>query len=85
MRPNKRVACAEFPCADVNHAAYVVPAVELRPERVKIVLISEAAPAELSDYYYAGAQALFAQTTVQAFNDAGAQVRNVKDILDLGV
>ncbi len=85
MRPNKKVACSEFPCAGVNHGAYVVPAVDVRPERVKIVLISEAAPAEPSDYYYAGAKALFAQTTVQAFNDAGARVASVKDILGLGV
>jgi len=48
-------------------------------------MISEAAPAGLDDYYYAEGNPLFAQTTVQAFNDAGADVSSMQDILDLGV
>jgi uracil-DNA glycosylase len=57
----------------------------LQPDDVSIVMISEAAPADPSDYYYAGGEPLFAQTTVQAFNDAGASVSSVQDIVDLGV
>ena len=49
------------------------------------MLISEAAPVNPKDYYYAGPEALFARTTVLAFQDAGAQVRSIQDILDLGV
>jgi uracil-DNA glycosylase len=52
---------------------------------VRIVLISEAAPADAADYYYAAGNPLFQQTTVQAFKDAGAAVESVQDILDLGV
>ncbi|HEY44488.1 MAG TPA: uracil-DNA glycosylase [Anaerolineae bacterium] len=48
-------------------------------------MISEAAPPDPSDYYYAGGDPLFQQTTVQAFKDAGAEVSSMKDILDLGV
>jgi uracil-DNA glycosylase len=48
-------------------------------------MISEAAPANPGDYYYAGGDALFEQTTVQAFGDAGANVSSVQDILDRGV
>ncbi len=85
MRPNKRVACTAFPCADVNHECYAIPSVDVKPEAISIVLISEAAPPESADYYYAGSKALFAETTVQAFNDAGAGVGSIRDILDLGV
>jgi len=48
-------------------------------------MISEAAPENPGDYYYAGGGSLFQQTTVQAFNDAGATVSSIRDILDLGV
>jgi uracil-DNA glycosylase len=85
MQISRCVGCRDFPCTDVRHDCYVVPDVELQPEKIKIVLISEAAPADPSDYYYAAGDPLFQQTTVQAFKDAGAPVASVPDILDLGV
>jgi uracil-DNA glycosylase len=48
-------------------------------------MIAEAAPPNLSDYYYAKGNPLFQQTTVQAFNDAGSHVTSVQDILNLGI
>jgi hypothetical protein len=85
MRVNQCIGCKDFPCTDVRHDCYVIPDVEIEPERVRIVLISEAAPADPADYYYAAGNPLFQQTTVQAFQDAGAAVGSVQDILDLGV
>ena len=85
MRVSKRVQCKQFPCADVRHAAYNVPGLDVKPERISIVLVSEAAPADPNDYYYARGSPLFAQTTVQAFNDAGVNVSSIKEILALGV
>lgn len=85
MRVNQRIGCKDFPCTDVRHDCYVVPDVEVQPDKIKIVLISEAAPADPAAYYYAAGDPLFQQTTVQAFRDAGAAVESVQDILDLGV
>ena len=85
MRPSDCIGCKAFPCADVNHKSYVVPDVEITPEAVRIVLISEASPVNRADYYYAQGSPLFAQTTVQAFRDAGAEVASMQNILDLGV
>ena len=85
MRVNECVSCAEFPCKDVDHKCHVVPDVAVQPREVSIILISEAAPADPADYYYAQGDPLFQQTTVQAFNDAGASVRSIKEILGLGV
>ncbi len=79
------VGCKTFPCLDVDHAAYRVPAIDLQPERVSIVLISEAAPANPEDYYYASGNPLFQQTTLLAFQDAGAQVSSIQELLNLGV
>ncbi|MBT3362204.1 MAG: uracil-DNA glycosylase [Chloroflexi bacterium] len=48
-------------------------------------MIAEAAPVSPNDYFYAPGNPLFAQTSVLAFNDAGAKVRSMNDILDMGV
>jgi uracil-DNA glycosylase len=85
MRVCTQIHCDGFPCSGVNHEVYVAPDVEVDPEGISIVLISEAAPPDPADYYYAPGEPLFAQTTLQAFRDAGADVSSIQEILDLGV
>ena len=85
MRVNECVTCGDFPCTDVLHASYSVPGVEFDPQQISIVLISEAAAVDPKDGYYAPGEPLFARTTLQAFNDAGAGVSSIQEILDLGV
>ena len=63
----------------------MVPDIEVKPAKVRVVMISEAAPENPADYYYAKGNPLFQQTTVQAFSDAGADVTSIQDILDMGV
>ncbi len=79
------ICCERFPCTDVRHDLYQLPDLEVDPENISIVLISEAAPTEPADGYYGGPEALFAQTTLQAFQEAFAPVESFQDILDLGV
>lgn len=85
MKVNDRVRCVEFPCVDVCHKCHIVSHIEVNPTQVSIVLISEATPPDPGDYYYAAGNPLFAQTTVQAFRDAGAEVKSIADILAMGV
>lgn len=85
MRISDCIGCKTFPCSDVKHENYVIPDLELDPGQVSVVLISEAAAADPAAGYYAPGAPLFAQTTVQAFQDAGAGVASIQDILDLGV
>jgi uracil-DNA glycosylase len=85
MKPNATVKCLDFPCIDTNRLSYLVPGLDIDPARVSIMLISEAAPLDPKDYYYAGADALFARTTLLAIQDAGAKVSSIEDILNLGV
>jgi uracil-DNA glycosylase len=85
MKPNSFVQCVDFPCLDVRKESYHVPRVEIDPAKVSILLISEAAPEKPSDYYYAGPEALFAQTTLLAFQDAGVKVDSIDDLLKMGV
>jgi uracil-DNA glycosylase len=79
------IECKEFPCEDVKTDCYVIPNINVKPKDVSMVMISEAAPVNPGDYYYAKGDSLFQKTTVQAFKDAGANVSSMKDILDLGV
>ena len=65
MRVSQCVGCHSFPCSDVKHECYVVPGVSVKPETVSIVMVSEAAPENADDYYYAKGNSLFQQTTVQ--------------------
>jgi len=85
MRVSECIGCKELPCIDVRHESYLIPDVDMRPDEIHTVMISEAAPASSEDYYYAEGNPLFQQTTVQAFQDAGADVSSIQDILDLGV
>ncbi|MFN2289843.1 MAG: uracil-DNA glycosylase family protein [Anaerolineae bacterium] len=85
MKTSDVLICQDFPCPDVRHECYLVPNAELQPERISAVMISEAAPPDPDDYYYAAGDPLFQQTTVQAFKDAGAEVSSIQDLLDMGV
>jgi uracil-DNA glycosylase len=85
MKPADFVTCADFPCTDIASKNYLIPTINIQPEAFSIILISEASPANLADAYYAGETALFARTTVMAFQDAGLKVESVKDILARGV
>ena len=85
MQVSRNVSCEGFPCADVKHECYIIPDVGLDPDKISVVMISEAAPENPADYYYSGGAPLFEQTTVQAFNDAGADVTSMQGIIDMGV
>ncbi len=85
MQMKGRIGCAEFPCLDVRHEGYVVPEVEIDPQGISTLLISEAAPAERKDYYYAGGDSAFERTTLEAFKEAGGEVSSLKELMAIGV
>jgi hypothetical protein len=84
MKTSEHVVCRDFPCADVVTDAFTVPDVEVDPQTVRIAMISEVPPADAADFFYAPGSPLYAATTVQAFQDAGARVNSMQDILSLG-
>ncbi len=82
---NELVRCESFSCLDVEHDRYTVPGAVANPDAVTVVMVAEAPPADPSDWFDAGPDALYARTTVQAFRDAGEDVSSLEDVLDLGV
>lgn len=86
MRVSDCVSCTMFPCSDVKHDCYLIPDVELTPAQVHLLMIAEAAPSNSADYFYSDSDApLFLQTTLQAFQDAGAEISSLQELQNLGV
>ena len=79
------LACDNKSCADINIGSFVIPFREIDPDRIKIIMVSEASPEDLSDYYYSEGNPSYVQTTIQAFNDAGIVISSIDDIIDLGI
>ena len=48
-------------------------------------MITEAPPLDPSDYFYARGNPFYLRTTLEAFQQAGANVKSMQDILNLGV
>jgi len=84
MKSAECIECKDFPCSDIDKSGYLMPDVELDPEKVKVVMISEAPPEDSHDYFYASADPFYLRTTLQAFNDAEISVSSVQEILDMG-
>ena len=77
MHVNQFIGCEAYPCVDVEHDLYLLPEIDIDPKVVRMVMISEAAPQNPRDYYYAGKGALFEHTTVQAFGFAGVDISSI--------
>jgi uracil-DNA glycosylase len=85
MKTAEYIKCPDFPCADTDRNSYVIPSAEIDPTKIKIIMITEAPPNDLADYFYADGNPFYLQTTVQAFRDAGTDVSSMQDIINLGV
>ena len=85
MRINACIGCRDFPCLDVRHEQYNIPPIEINPEKVSMVMVSEASPENAEDYYYAKGTPKYQQTTMQAFQFAGVQVESFSDLLGMGI
>lgn len=54
-------------------------------EKVRMILISEALPEDMDDYFFSKSKSLFVVNTIEAFNVAGVPVKSIDDILMRGV
>jgi len=84
MRTCEKIECTAFTCSDIEKKKHVIPGIDLDNLRIKAMVISEAAPPEISDYYYSIGEPLFAKTTLHAFRDAGLSVESILELVDRG-
>jgi uracil-DNA glycosylase len=80
---NINLAC-DYQCTDVNRNM-IYPQVEMDPECIRLVMISEAPSSDLSNYFYKKISAPFFQTTVSAFQDAGIMIKSYDDLTSMGI
>jgi hypothetical protein len=85
MKVHELIGCKDFPCEDVKHDCYLLPEIDLDAKKISLVMISEAAPPDSRDYYYAAGNPFFQQNTVQAFGLAGVEVSSIQDLLEMGM
>ena len=85
MNPSDKISCKTFPCSDIQKNAYQIPNLDIDPDKIKIVMISEVPPMDPKDYFYSSGNPFYMETTKQAFNDAGYPINSIIDILNLGV
>ena len=85
MRITEFVQCTDFPCVEARQESYYVPDLEVDPSSIRLMLISETAATISSDNYYAGNDAMFASTTLQAFREAGLNACSIPELLHHGV
>lgn len=58
---------------------------EIERKGIKIVIICDAPPKNKGDYFYSSQDSLYIVNTINAFNNAGVKVKNIKDIIEKGV
>jgi uracil-DNA glycosylase len=80
-----QIKCIKFPCLDVHHAGYLIPDCSVDPQQVSMLMISESAPQDSRDYYYAGGEAAYENTTLQAFKDAGIDLDAFDQLADMDI
>jgi uracil-DNA glycosylase len=85
MQISDFIQCKESPCSEARQESYLVPRIEIDPQSIKLLLISETAPTEPKDDYYASGDALFARTTLQAFQEAGLTVNSIDELVRKGI
>ena len=85
MRIIDYIQCIDFPCVEARQESYLIPDLNLDPASIKLMLISETTPTDPADYYYASGDALFARTTLQAFQEAGLKMGSIQDLLSKGI
>ena len=85
MKITDQIKCSGYPCTDVAKKGFNLPSPDIDPAKVKLFLITEAPPPSPQDYFYASGDPFYLRTTLEAFNQAGAAVNSIKDILNMGV
>lgn len=83
MSLNNCINC-EKSCKDVNLEVFMSEA-NVISDNIKVIMISEALPKDLNDYFYTTEEAAFFKTTCQALDDAGYHVKSISELNELGI
>ena len=85
LKINENLKCDKLPCVDINKEGYHIPRINIDTNKIKLIMILEAMPLETKNYVYSHEEPEYMTTLLQAFNDAGEEVKSIQEILDLGI
>ncbi|MFQ6088138.1 MAG: uracil-DNA glycosylase family protein [Candidatus Methanofastidiosia archaeon] len=85
MNMKNCIGCKEFLCTDVDKMSYALPDINIDPQQITILMISEAPPNDPKDYFYWKDNPFYMKTTINAFKDAGISISSIQDIIELGI
>lgn len=54
-------------------------------QKVRIIMICEALPENINDYFYSSTDSLYVTNTIEAFNNAGIKVKSINDLIQRGM
>ena len=52
MKLSEKISCKTFPCKGIEQNSYQIPNLDIDPNKIKIVMISEVPPLDPKDYFY---------------------------------
>ncbi|MEW6013758.1 MAG: hypothetical protein AB1690_00375, partial [Candidatus Zixiibacteriota bacterium] len=64
--------------------ASILPA-NIKPKKIRVVMICEALPENMMDYFYSSTDSLYVTNTIAAFRSAGVDAESINDIVKKGV
>ncbi|HLV10249.1 MAG TPA: uracil-DNA glycosylase family protein [Halanaerobiales bacterium] len=82
---NNCIECEHFSCNDINTDGFLLPGKDIKPEKIRIIMISEVPPDNKEDYFYSSDKSDYMMTTIQAFKDAGIEVNSLNELYEAGV
>ena len=75
----------QFACEDVQHVCHFLQIDPRLCDRIRMVMISEAFPADAGDYFDGGPESKFIQNTNTIFNQLGYPYKTFEDYLKNGI
>lgn len=75
----------DFNCQDVVYQKHFLKIDPINASGIRMVMVSEACPVDLADYFDGGERARFLQNTNQAFKSAGYDFHTFEDYLQAGI
>ncbi|MBI9049429.1 MAG: uracil-DNA glycosylase [Anaerolineaceae bacterium] len=85
MKIDSQIQCLNFPCMDIKQEVHQIPSIDLDPQSIRMVLISESVPKNPRDDYYQPGNPGYERTTLTAFKDAGVEAKSIQELVEKGI
>ena len=85
MRISEMIQCHDFPCMDILLKFHRIPDIQIVPDTIKVLMISEAPSKNDKENFYSTGNQDFMRTTIQLFRDAGFKISRIGELIEKGI